>query len=487
MARIQRIESDSAFTNANILPGTIMTWKALDGNRIKIMAKKPDGSVVEIVPKVDLKNYYDKGEIDGFLHDLSNSISALWEYLQNNYYTSIQIDKKLSDSYYDKFEIEGIVSNFPSNSAFQALSQQIQILTNTPVVHGIKGLQAIHVTSNSHSQLEIQLQVDQNVFNNTAAGLSSRLTLVKLDQAAQGFASSYQLQGADGQPIGDIINIIRDMYLQDASYIPEATAQDHEEDSNVIVGQPYIKFICYLQSDSQPASYSKSLYIPVKQLISTYIAGRGLVLTGNKFDIKSDSGSQTNKYLVITEDTIGLHGIDQAIGIAASNALQEAKRFVLQLSNSFSIGDYYTKWEIDGKLSNSYYTKDEIDKLIESLSDSFSLSNYYTEEQINVLLAKKYDLSDALVLQQDVANLRWNALQLVPFDSISQGVYTISRPVVVMGVYNNNGIYFPIQAESVQYSSDSTIVRLAPYLAYSNMSTFTGTWKLLIANLGNRE
>lgn len=43
-----------------------MTWKSIEGDRIKYMAKKPDGSVVEITPEVDFSNsnYYTKEEID---------------------------------------------------------------------------------------------------------------------------------------------------------------------------------------------------------------------------------------------------------------------------------------------------------------------------------------------------------------------------------------------------------------------------------------
>lgn len=73
-----------------------MTWKSLEGDRIKYMAKKPDGSVVEITPEVDFSNsdYYTKAEVDAFVGQLSDSLSALKGNLQSNYYTKLQTYSK---------------------------------------------------------------------------------------------------------------------------------------------------------------------------------------------------------------------------------------------------------------------------------------------------------------------------------------------------------------------------------------------------------
>lgn len=67
---------------------------------------------------------------------------------------------------------------------------------------------------------------------------------------------------------------------------------------------------------------------------------------------------------------------------------------IAAISNSFSLSDYYTREEIDQKLSDNYYTKDEtynkqqVDALVAGLSNSFSLSNYYTKQQVDALIGE---------------------------------------------------------------------------------------------------
>ena len=68
----------------------------------------------------------------------------------------------------------------------------------------------------------------------------------------------------------------------------------------------------------------------------------------------------------------------------------------------------------------------------------------------------------------------------IEFSSVSNNVYTINSKVAVIGIFTNQGQYYPIEKVSVAYSGDNTLINVTAYLAYSNQATFTGTWKVLV-------
>lgn len=58
-------------------------------------------------------------------------------------------------------------------------------------------------------------------------------------------------------------------------------------------------------------STSEHIYIPVSDLIDTYLAGDGLTLENSKFSIKKDATSES--YLTISSDGVKVSGIDSAL------------------------------------------------------------------------------------------------------------------------------------------------------------------------------
>ena len=186
--------------------------------------------------------------------------------------------------------------------------------TNSKVITGIEAIKVTGGEAGSNSA-SVALVIDDNVFGQTTNGLTSKLTIKALANAETGYAATYQLQGADGQVIGDRINIPKDQFLSKAEIVT-ATADDKAIDSTVVEGEKYIK-LTFQVSDTAAVSVKQPVYIATKDLISEYSAGKGIQLdSNNKFNLVADSLDDTTKYLVIGEDTIGLSGISQAIANA---------------------------------------------------------------------------------------------------------------------------------------------------------------------------
>lgn len=116
------------------------------------------------------------------------------------------------------------------------------------------------------------------------------------------------------------INIPKDQFLKDATFIASATEADVKLDSDVQVGAAYIKFI-FNVSDDGVETQDRIVYMPADDFYQIYSAGAGIKLVtdanGSTFSIVADGADDTTKYLVIGEDTIGLSGITAAISGAA--------------------------------------------------------------------------------------------------------------------------------------------------------------------------
>lgn len=132
MARVQRIESDSAFSRANVLNGTILTYKTFQNGRVVHKAKLSNGSVVEITPKVQfsdsisLFNYYTKDEVDAMVQGLSNSIQAVRDTFSN---------------YYNKGAIDAFIGDLSNSLA--SLQSRVVILQNNSGAAGGAGVSLV--------------------------------------------------------------------------------------------------------------------------------------------------------------------------------------------------------------------------------------------------------------------------------------------------------------------------------------------------------
>ena len=95
----------------------------------------------------------------------------------------------------------------------------------------------------------------------------SEYTIVKLDEATEGAAASYQLQ-KDEVGIGAVIDIPKDMVVQSGSVAYCETADSPVE--GLAVGDPYIDLVIANADDQH-------IYIPVKDLVDVYTAADSTV------------------------------------------------------------------------------------------------------------------------------------------------------------------------------------------------------------------
>lgn len=131
-----------------------------------------------------------------------------------------------------------------------------------------------------------------------AGGVNAIVSLAENSPTA--YAKSYVLSQGSKQ-IGTI-NIPKDMVVSSGS-LKSVTSADNPY-TGATVGDKYIDLVI-------ANSTSEHIYIPVSDLIDTYLAGDGLTLENSKFSIKKDATSES--YLTVSADGVKVSGIDSAL------------------------------------------------------------------------------------------------------------------------------------------------------------------------------
>lgn len=178
-----------------------------------------------------------------------------------------------------------------------------------------EGKEAISITDKSGAtgvkEIALKINANDKVLSQTADGLLSTLSLKKVATPATGMASQYQLVGKDGTTVlGVSIDIPKDQFLKSAEFIASATEADKEDDSSVIVGDPYLKFIF------QTTGADTTTYVSVKKLVDVYVAGNGINVASNTISIKIDASGES--FLTVGTSGLKLSGVQTAIDAAVT-------------------------------------------------------------------------------------------------------------------------------------------------------------------------
>lgn len=153
------------------------------------------------------------------------------------------------------------------------------------------------------------------------------------DVAEDGYFASYKLVktvGTEESYVGDTINIPKDMVLKSATL--EVVTEANVPYDGAVVGDPYIK-MTFNDADGS------SIYVPVKGLVDTYVAGKGIEIVDNKISVK------------IAENSNGLFDADGALSIAlatkdSAGALSAAdKAFIDSIPDVYATVDQIAKIE----------------------------------------------------------------------------------------------------------------------------------------------
>ena len=161
-------------------------------------------------------------------------------------------------------------------------------------------------------------------------------TIEKQEIAENGFASSYKLKKTiDGEStyVGDTINIAKNMVLQGATL--ETVTETNVPYEGAVVGDPYIDMAFNDAAQSH-------IYIPVKGLVDTYVAGDCIEIVDGKISVK------------ISTDSHGLVAVDGAMSINLATKdsdgamSKEDKVFIDALKELNISSEYATKEEVRG-------------------------------------------------------------------------------------------------------------------------------------------
>lgn len=178
-----------------------------------------------------------------------------------------------------------------------------------------EGKEAISITDKSGAtgvkEIALKINANDKVLSQTADGLLSTVSLIKVATPVTGMASQYQLVGRDGTTVlGVSIDIPKDQFLKSAEFIASATEADKEVDSSVIVGDPYLKFIF------QTTGADTTTYVSVKKLVDVYVAGNGINVASNTISIKIDASGES--FLTVGTSGLKLSGVQTAIDAAVT-------------------------------------------------------------------------------------------------------------------------------------------------------------------------
>lgn len=258
------------------------------------------------------------------------------------------------------------------------------------------------------SDKEISLQIDSTdkVLSQSDNGLLASISLVQDELNSL----HYTLTGKDGANLGEI-NIPKDQFLKEASFVSAATESDKEIDESVVIGDPYLKFV--FQTDGE----DKTVYVNVKQLVDVYTAGNGIEISDNAVSVKLDPSSEN--YLTISESGVKLSGIDAAIAAAITGGTGDL-HLVSDITKS---GDTFTV-----EYSNSESSELKLD-YASSMDDSLT-----TPKAIGGLAA---GTSAAVLKKKTISQI----LDDILFEEINPTIVAPSASISLTNGFSNNGVY----------------------------------------------
>ena len=137
-------------------------------------------------------------------------------------------------------------------------------------------------------------------------------SLVKQDVAEDGFFATYYLTKNDVQA-GEKINIPKDYLVREAELLE--VAETDVPYSGAVIGDKYIDFTINTQASDED---EKHIYLPVKDLVDTYIAGNGISIADNAVNVKIDAANANG--LAVDASGIKLNLATSAIAGAMSGA-----------------------------------------------------------------------------------------------------------------------------------------------------------------------
>lgn len=189
------------------------------------------------------------------------------------------------------------------------------------------------VTTNDEGKLQVAVsENDGNSLKHTSRGLyvpTYSLTAVNSDNVENGYASQYIF--SDGTNTTKI-NIPKDQFLKEATFVASATDADQAIDSTVIVGDPYLKFVWQVDTDPE-VSGLPTTYVAVKSLVDTYTAGEYITITENEIAVNFITLTNDLKTsLGLTDITNDITSLKSTVGDSTSGLVADVAKNTSDIS-----------------------------------------------------------------------------------------------------------------------------------------------------------
>lgn len=142
---------------------------------------------------------------------------------------------------------------------------------------------------------------------------ASEYGLAKAATATEGYSATYYLT-RDGEQVGEKINIPKDMVVQSGS-VKTCTAANSPVEG-FAVGDKYIDLVLANADNSH-------VYVKVTDLVDTYTAGEGIVITGNQVSVDTSkiyTKTQVDAALALKADASEVQALTEEVAGKAAKA-----------------------------------------------------------------------------------------------------------------------------------------------------------------------
>lgn len=154
--------------------------------------------------------------------------------------------------------------------------------------------------------VKAKVNLDESTLGLVNGKVSGKYTMIQLDPDDETLSKRYALSVDGVTPIGSTIDINKDQRLKE-TFIANSTRENIQGATDKIA--KYLAMTFFISDGSE-----KTEYIDISTFLQDLEAGKGLSIdVSGILNIVPDGSRDTEKFLVIGEDTLGLKGISQAI------------------------------------------------------------------------------------------------------------------------------------------------------------------------------
>ena len=212
----------------------------------------------------------------------------------------------------------------------------------------------------------------------------------------------------DGVKVGEI-NIPKDQFFKSASYDSELK----------------IITLTFITENGE-----QSVQLNVADLVDTYTAGNGLSVSNNQFEVKLNQ--ETESYLVLNEDGLGLFGIDTALATKANvGDFNELVDKVNIINGNAALEGSFAKGDADTLSSAKAYTDTNTNAIVNSLDDEIvrakaaEKANSDAIEILNANEAQDGSIKNVIKVSKEYTDTQISTLtEVVNTKANSSDVYT---------------------------------------------------------------